>query len=118
MLLGKKLTVSGQVWQRGYTFHDPELFFCGEIWDYYPIGRESELVRPLPGSGIMLPSCLLNARRNRAMRASVDGQIVAESSDVIEVRGYHYFPASAVRRDWLQKTGKKKSTQPFQTSGQ
>jgi uncharacterized protein (DUF427 family) len=37
------------------------------------------------------------------MRAIVDGHIVAESDDVIENGGYQYFPASAVRMEWLEK---------------
>jgi uncharacterized protein (DUF427 family) len=40
------------------------------------------------------------------MRAMVDGQVVAESSDVIECKGYQYFPRQAVRMEWLQKTAK------------
>lgn len=40
------------------------------------------------------------------MKAVVDGKIVAESDDVIENGGYHYFPPSAVRFDWLEKTEK------------
>ncbi len=40
------------------------------------------------------------------MRAVVDGQVVAESNDVVECKGYQYFPRQAVRLDWLQKTAK------------
>jgi len=40
------------------------------------------------------------------MRAVVDGQVVAESNDVVECKGYQYFPRQAVRMDWLQKTAK------------
>jgi uncharacterized protein (DUF427 family) len=29
--------------------------------------------------------------------------VVAQSDDVIEARGYHYFPPAAVRLDFLQK---------------
>ena len=39
-------------------------------------------------------------------RAVVDGQTLAESGDVIECKGYQYFPPSAVRRDWLEKAEK------------
>jgi uncharacterized protein (DUF427 family) len=37
------------------------------------------------------------------MRAVLDGHVVAESDDVLEVGGYAYFPAEAVRMTWLQK---------------
>ncbi len=40
------------------------------------------------------------------MRAVVDGQVVAESNDVVECKGYQYFPRQAVRMDWLWKTVK------------
>jgi uncharacterized protein (DUF427 family) len=40
------------------------------------------------------------------MKATVDGQIVAQSNDVIECKGYQYFPRAAVRMDWLEKTDK------------
>ena len=40
------------------------------------------------------------------MKASVDGEIVAESNDIVECKGYQYFPATAVRTDWLEKAEK------------
>jgi len=40
------------------------------------------------------------------MKAVVDGQIVAQSDDVVECQGYQYFPRAAVRMDWLQKADK------------
>jgi uncharacterized protein (DUF427 family) len=40
------------------------------------------------------------------MKAVVDGQVVAQSNDVIECKGYQYFPPAAVRMDWLQKADK------------
>jgi len=40
------------------------------------------------------------------MKAVVDNETVAESSDVIECKGYQYFPRAAVRMDWLEKTEK------------
>jgi uncharacterized protein (DUF427 family) len=40
------------------------------------------------------------------MRAVVDGQIVAQSNDVLECKGYQYFPRGAVRMDWLEKAEK------------
>ena len=38
------------------------------------------------------------------MKAEVDGQVIAESNDVVEVDGYRYFPKSAVRMDCLRKS--------------
>ena len=40
------------------------------------------------------------------MHASVDGQIVAQSNDIVECGGYQYFPRGAVRMDLLQKSPK------------
>jgi uncharacterized protein (DUF427 family) len=40
------------------------------------------------------------------MQATVDGRVVAKSDDVIECKGYQYFPRAAVRMDWLEKTDK------------
>jgi uncharacterized protein (DUF427 family) len=40
------------------------------------------------------------------MKATLRDQIVAESSDIVEVDGYFYFPTSAVRLDCLQKAPK------------
>ena len=40
------------------------------------------------------------------MKAVVDGKVVAQSKDVIDCKGYQYFPAAAVRMDWLEKTEK------------
>ncbi len=38
------------------------------------------------------------------MKATVDGKTIAESADIVERGGYFYFPLSAARRDWLEKT--------------
>jgi uncharacterized protein (DUF427 family) len=43
------------------------------------------------------------------MKATVDGKVVAESSDIVEVGGYAYFPRAAVRMDWLKKAPKNES---------
>jgi uncharacterized protein (DUF427 family) len=40
------------------------------------------------------------------MKATVDGKVVAQSDNIIDARGYQYFPREAVRMDWLQKTEK------------
>jgi len=40
------------------------------------------------------------------MKAVVDGQVVAQSTDVIDCKGYQYFPRTAVRLEWLEKTEK------------
>ena len=39
-------------------------------------------------------------------KASVDGRVVAESDDIVACHGYQYFPRTAVRTDWLEKTEK------------
>ena len=40
------------------------------------------------------------------MKAVVDGQVVAQSNDIVDCQGYQYFPRSAVRLDWLVKAPK------------
>ena len=40
------------------------------------------------------------------MKAVVDGQVVAQSNEVIDCKGYQYFPPGSVRTDWLEKTEK------------
>ena len=40
------------------------------------------------------------------MRAVVDGQIIAQSGDIISAGGYDYFPAVTVRTEWLEKAPK------------
>jgi len=38
------------------------------------------------------------------MQATVDGEVIADSTDMIECKGYQYFPPTAVRLAHLQKT--------------
>lgn len=40
------------------------------------------------------------------MKATLKGKVVAESDDVTECAGYRYFPAAAVRLEWLEKAPK------------
>jgi len=40
------------------------------------------------------------------MKAIVDGEVVADSEDVVECKGYQYFPPQAVRLDRLEKVAK------------
>lgn len=40
------------------------------------------------------------------MKARLDEHIIAESTDVVEVGGYRYFPRADVRLDRLQKSPK------------
>jgi uncharacterized protein (DUF427 family) len=42
----------------------------------------------------------------RAMKASVDGRVVAQSDDIIACAGYEYFPSTAVHMDYLEKVEK------------
>ena len=37
------------------------------------------------------------------MKATVDDKVIAQSDDIVEAGGYHYFPREAVRMDWLEK---------------
>ena len=38
------------------------------------------------------------------MKATLNGHVVADSDDIVETGGYQYFPPSAVRMEWLEKT--------------
>lgn len=40
------------------------------------------------------------------MKATVDGRLIAESNDIVEVDGYAYFPPNAVHVEWLEKVPK------------
>jgi uncharacterized protein (DUF427 family) len=40
------------------------------------------------------------------MKATLDNRVIAESDDIVECDGYHYFPSSAVRLQWLEKAPK------------
>lgn len=40
------------------------------------------------------------------MRAILDGQVVAESNDIVECKGYQYFPRRTVHMEWLEKAEK------------
>ena len=40
------------------------------------------------------------------MKAVVNGNVIAESEDVVEIDGYQYFPSSAVRTEWLVQAPK------------
>ena len=46
------------------------------------------------------------AAQEKIMQAVVDGQVVAQSNDVIDCKGYQYFPSTTVRLDWLEKVEK------------
>ena len=43
------------------------------------------------------------------MKAVLNGNVIAQSDDIVEVGGYQYFPSSVVRKDWLQKAEKTES---------
>lgn len=40
------------------------------------------------------------------MKATLNGQQIATSDDIVEAGGYQYFPPSAVRMDWLEKSAR------------
>ena len=43
------------------------------------------------------------------MKATLNRHVVAESDDIVECKGYQYFPRDAVRLEWLEKTAKTES---------
>ena len=40
------------------------------------------------------------------MRALLNDHVIADSDDIVESGGYHYFPPAAVRMEWLDKAPK------------
>ncbi len=40
------------------------------------------------------------------MKAMLGSRVIAESEDIVDVGGYAYFPAAAVRTEWLEKAAK------------
>ena len=45
------------------------------------------------------------------MKATLDGSVIAESDDIVDCRGYQYFPSSSVRMQWLERAPKTPSDQ-------
>ncbi len=43
------------------------------------------------------------------MQATLNGQVIADSTDIVESGGYAYFPASATRLEWMVKAPKTES---------
>lgn len=43
------------------------------------------------------------------MRAIVDGEVLAQSNDIVACQNYQYFPRASVRMDLLQKAEKTES---------
>jgi uncharacterized protein (DUF427 family) len=40
------------------------------------------------------------------MKAMLESHVIAESDDIVESGGYHYFPISSVHMEWLEKAQK------------
>ncbi len=40
------------------------------------------------------------------MKATLNGQTIAQSDDIVESGGYAYFPPSATHLEWLEKAAK------------
>jgi uncharacterized protein (DUF427 family) len=38
------------------------------------------------------------------MKATLNGNVIADSNDTVSVHGYDYFPLSSARMEWLEKT--------------
>jgi uncharacterized protein (DUF427 family) len=43
------------------------------------------------------------------MKATLNGHVIAASDDIVECKGYQYFPREAVRLEWLEKAAKTES---------
>jgi uncharacterized protein (DUF427 family) len=93
---------------------DYALILEGELWlESVTATHENESCEPDKPSfvhthrrtqliGEMFPS----SERTRTMRATLNGEVIAESDDIEIGAGYQYFPASATRLDLLQKVPK------------
>jgi uncharacterized protein (DUF427 family) len=40
------------------------------------------------------------------MKATLDAHVIADSDDIVDCKGYWYFPATSVRLEWLKKSPK------------
>ena len=40
------------------------------------------------------------------MKAVINGNVIAESDDIVAAAGYDYFPPAAVRTEWLDKAAR------------
>jgi uncharacterized protein (DUF427 family) len=49
---------------------------------------------------------MFRVKGDRPMQATLNDQVIADSTDVVENGGYAYFPASATRLDWMVKAPK------------
>jgi uncharacterized protein (DUF427 family) len=36
------------------------------------------------------------------MKATLQGHVLADTDDIVDAAGYHYFPRAAVRMEWLE----------------
>src|ERR1700735_2960153 len=70
-----------------------------------PVNSESAARLP-SSSAIMQWQWPGSGRGGLAMKASVDGRVIAQSDDIVACAGYQYFPRAAVRMDWLEKVAK------------
>ena len=43
------------------------------------------------------------------MKARLKDRVIAQSDDIVAEGGYHYFPISVVRMEWLEKAAKTES---------
>ena len=43
------------------------------------------------------------------MKAILNNRVISESDDIFASDGYHYFPSSAVRMEWLEKASRTES---------
>ena len=46
------------------------------------------------------------------MKATLKDRVIAESDDIVEEAGYHYFPIAVTRMEWLKKGPRPSPTIP------
>src|SRR5690348_11435071 len=90
MLSLENFTFCKELWQPGYTLRVRYLQLAGRP------GERAYKVRRRP----------YRAKVQKLMKAIVNGEVIAESYNVIEGKAYQYFPPQAVRLDRLEKVAK------------
>ena len=68
---------------------------------------DRRFIQTLPGWFFVRTLAIYVASMEDAdMQATLNGRVIAESDDIVEIGGYQYFPPQTVRLEWLEKTPK------------
>ena len=50
------------------------------------------------------------------MKATLNDRVIADSTDIVEVDGYHYFPRATVKTEWLKRRRRPRRTTSARTA--